>query len=179
MTITGMNLAGASAVDFGSVQVTSFASDTSDEITLLSPAGSGTVDVTVVTVATPNGTSATSAADQFSYVAAPAPPSVTAITPATGLTTGGTTVTITGTNLGSASAVDFGSLQLSTFLSDTANEITLLSPAGSGTVDVIVITANGTSTTSSADQFHYVAAPPPPSVTGIARRADRLPAARR
>ena len=165
VSITGTNLAGASAVDFGSVQVTSFASDTSDEITLLSPAGSGTVDVTVVT---PNGTSVTSPADQFNYVAAPAAPSVTAIAPATGLTTGGTTVTITGTNLANASAVDFGSVQVTSFLSDTANEITLASPAGSGTVDVTVVTPNGTSAASPADQFSYVAALPPPDVTGIA-----------
>jgi len=34
------------------------------EITVTSPPGSGTVDVTV---ATPNGTSVTGAADQFSY----------------------------------------------------------------------------------------------------------------
>ena len=164
MTITGTNLANASAVDFGSVQVTSFLSDTSDEITPLSPAGSGTVDVTVVT---PNGTSATSPADQFSYVAAPLPPDVTGIAPATGPATGGTTVTITGTNLANASAVDFGSVQVTSFASDTSDEITLLSPAGSGTVDLTVVTPNGTSAASPADQFSYVAALPPPDVTGI------------
>ncbi len=165
VTITGTNLASASAVDFGSVQVTSFLSDTADGITLMSPAGSGTMDVTVVT---PNGTSATSPADQFSYVAPQPPPDVTGIAPATGPATGGTTVTINGTNLASASAVNFGSVQMTSFLSDTANEITLVSPAGSGTVDVTVVTPNGTSATSPADQFSYVAAPPPPSVTGIA-----------
>ena len=45
MTITGTNLANASAVDFGSVQVSSFVSDTTNEITLVSPPGSGAADV--------------------------------------------------------------------------------------------------------------------------------------
>ena len=66
MTITGTNLAGATAVDFGSMQVTSFISDTASQIIVSSPAGTGTVDVTVMTAA---GTSAASSADQFSYFA--------------------------------------------------------------------------------------------------------------
>ena len=49
--------------------MTTFTSDTGTQIVLNSPAGgAGTVDVTVVT---PGGTSATSTADQFSYLAAP------------------------------------------------------------------------------------------------------------
>ena len=144
VTIAGANLANAFAVYFGSVQVTSFLSDTATEITLVSPAGSGNVEVTVVT---PNGTSATAAVDQFQS-ARSAQPSVTGISPATGPAAGGTTVTITGTNLANASAVDFGSVQVTSFLSDTDGEITLVSPAGSGSVDVKVVTANGTSATS-------------------------------
>ena len=77
--------------------------DSATSITATSPAGTGTVDVTVTTV---GGTSATSPADQFTYVAAP---TVTSISPTSGPTGGGTSVTITGTNLGGASAVDFGS----------------------------------------------------------------------
>ena len=165
VTITGANLAGASAVDFGSARVTSFLSDTASEITLLSPPGSGSVDVTVVTSA---GTSATSSADEFSYVAASTLPAVTGIAPGSGPTGGGTTVTIIGTNLAGASAVDFGSARVTSFLGDTASEITLLSPQGSGTVDVTVVTPAGTSATSSADEFSYVAASTPPAVTGIA-----------
>jgi len=63
VTITGSGFTGATAVDFGGVSAVMTAnSDT--EITATSPPGSGTVDVTV---ATPSGTSATSAADQFTY----------------------------------------------------------------------------------------------------------------
>ncbi len=163
VTITGTNLAGASAVDFGSMQVNTFLSDTASEITLSSPAGTGTVDVTVVT---PAGTSPTSSADKFSYVAA-TPPAVTGVAPGSGPTTGGTQVTITGTNLTGASAVDFGSMQVNTFMSDTASEITLSSPADTGTVDVTVVTPAGTSPTSLADKFSYAAATLP-AVTGVA-----------
>ena len=53
--------------------------------------GTGTVDVTVTT---PSGTSATSSADQFTYLAAP---TVTGISPTAGPLGGGTVVTITGT----------------------------------------------------------------------------------
>ncbi len=64
MTITGSGFSGASAVTFGTVPAQSFTVDSSTEITAVSPAGSGTVDVRVTT---PVGTSASSAADQFTY----------------------------------------------------------------------------------------------------------------
>ena len=62
-------------------------------ITAVSPAGTGTVDVTVMT---PAGTSPTSQADQFTFNVVAAP-TVTAIDPTNGPNFGGTTVTITGT----------------------------------------------------------------------------------
>ena len=52
-------------------------------------------------------TSATSASDQFTYVAAAAP-TVTGLSPTSGSTAGGTLVTITGTSFTGATAVDFG-----------------------------------------------------------------------
>jgi hypothetical protein len=63
VTITGSGFTNATEVAFGgaSAQITN-ESDT--EITVTSPPGSGTVDVTVMT---PAGTSAPSPADQFSY----------------------------------------------------------------------------------------------------------------
>jgi hypothetical protein len=160
VTITGTNLSNATAVHFGTAVVSSFTSDTATQIVLVSPSGAaGTVDVTVSTA---GGTSATSSADQFTYVAAP---TVTGVSPTAGPTSGGTSVTITGTNLSNATAVRFGTTVVSSFTSDTATQIVLLSPSGTaGTVDVTVSTAGGTSATSSADQFTYVAAP---TVTGV------------
>ena len=160
VTITGTNLDGATAVDFGSVAGT-IQSDSGSQIVVTSPAGvTGSVDVTVTTA---GGTSATSSADQFTYYV-PAP-TVGGLNPTTGPTTGGTTVTITGTNLAGATAVDFGSLA-ATIQSDSATQIVVVAPAGTaGTVDVTVITAGGTSATSSADRFTYYV--PAPTVGGL------------
>jgi hypothetical protein len=85
-------------------------------------------------------------------------PVVRQVIPAYGPTAGGTTVTISGINLGTAATatVDFGSNDPATIVSDNGTQLVVVDPAGSGTVDVTVTTANGTSATSSADQFAYV-----------------------
>jgi hypothetical protein len=72
VTITGAHLDGATAVRFGSAAATSFTIDSPSSITARSPAGSGTVDVTV---ATPGGASPAVAGDRFTYTAESAPPS--------------------------------------------------------------------------------------------------------
>jgi hypothetical protein len=128
-------------------------------IVATSPAGTGTVDVTVTT---DNGTSATSSADQFHY--APAP-TVSSVSPNQGVAFGGTSVTITGTNYGGPSTrVLFGSTYATHVVRVNSTTITANSPAGSGTVDVTVLTLGGQSATSSADEFTYLA---PPVYTGI------------
>ena len=66
VTVTGSDLTGGS-VAFGSTAATGVSCSASS-CTATSPAGSGTVDVTVTT---PGGTSATGSADKFTYTAAP------------------------------------------------------------------------------------------------------------
>ncbi len=91
-------------------------------------------------------------------------PSISNIAPASGPLAGDTTVTIDGTNLAGATAVDFGD-SAATILSDSANQIMVTSPPGlSGSADVTVTTAQGTSPLTSTEQFTYVAAP---TVTGV------------
>ena len=65
VTITGTGFTGATVVDFGTTAATDVTVANDTTITADSPAGTGTVDVTVTT---PGGTSATSTADQFTYV---------------------------------------------------------------------------------------------------------------
>jgi hypothetical protein len=93
-------------------------------------------------------------------VAAPAlaaePPTVASVEPNTGPATGGTSVTITGTKFAVVTAVRFGSTNATSFRVTSQESITATSPAGTGTVDVTVTTAEGTSATSSADHFTYV-----------------------
>ena len=75
VTITGANLDGATAVDFGTSAGT-ILFDSANQIQAVSPAGAvGSIDVTVVAA---GGTSPTSLADKFMYVGGPlGPPIVT------------------------------------------------------------------------------------------------------
>ncbi len=162
--VSGTNLTGATAVAFGSNAGTSISGVTATSLTVTSPAGTGTVNVTVTT---PNGTSAVNApSDQFTYNA-PALPTVTGVSPANGPTAGGTSVTVTGTNLTGATAVAFGSNAGTSISGVTATSLTVTSPAGTGTVNVTVTTPNGTSAVNApSDQFTYNA-PALPTVTGV------------
>ncbi|MFE6739341.1 IPT/TIG domain-containing protein [Streptomyces tubercidicus] len=77
------------------------------------------------------------------------------ISPNQGSSGGGTIVTITGTNLGGATAVRFGS-KTATITANTPTSVTVISPSGSGAVPVTVTTPGGTS---NPLQFFYVGAP--------------------
>ena len=87
-----------------------------------------------------------------------AAPIVSSINTTQGPASGGTSVTITGSNLGTAltATVDFGTGHPATIVSDSGSTIVATSPEGTGTVNVTVTTLGGTSTTSSADQFTYL-----------------------
>ena len=87
-----------------------------------------------------------------SYVPVPV---VSGVSPSAGPAAGGTSLTITGSGFSRATSVDFGAGDPASFsvLSDT--EIVATSPAGSGTVDITVISPGGTSSTGLADQFTY------------------------
>ena len=112
-----------------------------------------------VTVVTSGGTSATSSADQFTYL-----PSVTGISTDSGAVGGGTVVTITGSGFTERPDRDVrvGRRDQRQLQRDDA-AITATAPAGAvGRVDVTVTTSSETSATSSADQFTYL-----PAVTGV------------
>ena len=163
VVITGTGFTGApatGAVMFGSSPATSYTVNSATQITATSPAGAlGTVDVTVTT---PDGASATSALDQFTYQAAP---TISAVSPLGGLPVGGTAVTITGTNFTGATAIKFGAVSAPNPIVVSSTTVVVLSPAGTaGVVDVTATTSSGTSATSAADQFTYES---PPSLTGI------------
>jgi hypothetical protein len=74
------------------------------------------------------------------------------ISPGGGASSGGTSVTISGTNLTGATSVQFGSNIASSFTVNSATEITAISPPGSENVAVTVTTSSGAS---NALQFEY------------------------
>ena len=157
VTILGSNFAGATGVDFGSQPAPTFTISTSGtEIVATSPipVAAGAVDVTVTG---PGGTSPTVSADIFTYTSAPAL-AVASVSPTSGPVNGGTTVTITGTDLGAVSAVSFGTKSASFAVNANGTSLTAVAPASSGAqwVNVLVSGASGSSTKNAMDVFTYV-----------------------
>ncbi len=153
--ITGTGFAGtagAGGVKFGTVNATSYTVNSVTSITATAPPGSGMVHVTVTNN---SRTSASSAADQFTYVP---PPTVTSISPSAGSTGGGTSVTITGTNFTGATGVTIGGIGATGVSVANATTITAMTLAhAAGIVNVVVTTPGGTGT--GTNLYTYAAAP--------------------
>jgi hypothetical protein len=151
VSITGVNLAEAANVKFGASNAASFTVVSPTSLTAVSPAGTGTVDVVV---STPGGPSSATSADRFSYVPLP---TVTGLTPVRGPIAGGTTVTITGSNLSGATSVKFGLSSAASFIVNSATSITAVAPSATivTVVDTTVTTAGGTSLLSAADKYTF------------------------
>lgn len=120
----------------------------------------GTEYVYSVVATNAGGTATATPAKAFSTEAEV--PAVTAVSPQEGPVAGGTTVTVAGTDLSGATAVEFGVSNPATIVANTATQITVTAPPGAaGAVDVTVTTPGGTSATSAAAEFTYVAASAP------------------
>ncbi|MGK8522676.1 IPT/TIG domain-containing protein [Nocardia asteroides] len=125
VTITGTGFTGPTTVRFGNT-ATTFTMNSPTQITAIAPAGSpGTVQVTVTTAAgTSNGL-------PYTYLAVP---SLSSVSPSQGSTAGGTTVTLTGSGLTGVTSVNFGATPAASFTVNSDNQITAVSPPGSGIV---------------------------------------------
>ena len=148
VTISGSGFTVDSTVTFGSTPATGVSCPSDGTCTAVTPAGSGTVDVTVTT---PNGTSAPVRPDQFSYGA----PTISSITPSVGPPGGGTTTTISGTGFTPDATIWFGPRAPMSVTCPTAISCTAMSPPGAGTVDITVTTPAGSSALSPTDRFSY------------------------
>ena len=166
VTITGVNFVNVRGVTFGSTPAASFTVVSPTTIRATSPPGApGSVHVRVTnsygtSPELPGGFGAPTT--RFTYVAAP---TITGVNPDSGPPTGGTQVTITGTGLSSASAVQFGGAAAASFTVKSSTEITAVSPPGSaGTVNVTVSGPYGTSAPNEAARFTYTS---PATVIGF------------
>lgn len=147
VTITGSDLSGATAVTFGGTPATTYTVNSNTQITATTPTRPAGPAPVVVT--TPGDTSN---ALSFAYIAVPV---ITALTPDRGPTSGGNSVTITGSNLTFVNTVTFdGTPAAFTVLSDT--NIAATAPPGTGTDQVSVTSPGGTSP---GLTYTYVAAP--------------------
>jgi hypothetical protein len=152
VTITGTGFTGATAVTFGGTAATTFTVVSNTSITATSPAhAAGVVDVVVTTGLGTSPTTGTG--NDFTYGSGP---TITLISPTSGPTAGGTTVTITGTGFTGATAVNFGAVAATSFTVVSATQITAVAPAqANSVVSIRVVTPLGTSADTSADDFTY------------------------
>ena len=117
---------------------------------------------TSVQVTNPDGQSAT-LAGAFTYTASTPPPTLTAVSPASGPTTGGTAVTLTGTNFAAGATVTIGGTAATSVVVASATSITAVTPAGAAGARDVRVTSGGQSVTRTGG-FTYTT-PPTPSPT--------------
>ena len=158
VTITGTNFAAGATVTLGGAAATNVVVVSGTQITATTPAGSvGAVTVTVMV----NG-QVGSLNNGFTYVA---PPTVTSVSPNTGTTSGGTSVTITGTNFVTGATVTFGSNAATNVIVASSTQITTTTPAGSAGPVTVTVTNPGLPGGSLTNGFTYVVIPTVGSVT--------------
>jgi hypothetical protein len=149
ITLNGTGLSTATSVSFGGVPATpTVNSDSSLSVTVPAGAAAGPVSVSVTTAGgTNNGLSYTYVDD----------PTIGSLTPVSGPSSGGTAVTITGTNLDTTDSVTFGGTP-APFAVINATTLSAVTPPGAaGAVDVVVTNPAGSDTAVGA--FTYVAGP--------------------
>ncbi|MHA6510733.1 BspA family leucine-rich repeat surface protein [Tessaracoccus sp. Y1736] len=92
---------------------------------------------------------------------APLAPALNSLAPSAGPTSGGTEVTVTGSNLLGATGVSFGAAPGTNMVVDSDTSLRVLTPAhAAGVVDVTVTTLDGTATLASAFTFTQTVPPP-------------------
>lgn len=152
VTLTGTGFLAGATVSFGGTPGTavSIASPTSLTVTAPAKTAAGAVAIEVKNVDNALGTLAAG----YAYLDKP---TVTGVTPTSGPAAGGTTVKIAGSGFGSAPSVTFGGVAATSVTLSSATELSVVTPAGAGAVDVTVSSAGGDGTKTAA--FTYTAAP--------------------
>jgi IPT/TIG domain-containing protein len=147
VVLAGTNLTSATAVMFGGTPATGYTVNSATQITAVTPGGLGAVQVTVTT---PGGTTGPV---YFFYVSTP---TVSAVSPTQGPSTGGTSVVLTGADFTGATAVTFGGTPATGYTVNSPTQITAVAPAGTGSVPVTVTGPGGVSNSAI---YTYVASP--------------------
>ena len=139
VTIMGTNFAAGATVTFGAAAASNVVVVSGTQITATTPAGSaGAVNVTVTNPGAQSG----SLANGFVYVVVP---TASDLSPNNGLTTGGTGVTITGTNFAAGATVMFGSAAATNVVAVNSTMITATTPAGNVGAVTVTVTVNSQS----------------------------------
>jgi alpha-tubulin suppressor-like RCC1 family protein len=157
VTITGRELSGATAINFGPASTTEFTVNSPTSITAVAPPHAGGIGgEAAVTVTTPVATSMAKFKEaNFIYVARP---TVTGVKPASGPATGGKVVKIFGNGLAKVTRVMFGPNEAPSFKLEFTGgaHISAVTPPGlAGKVHVTITSTGGTSEATGADLFKY------------------------
>ena len=155
MNISGSGFTSVTAVDFGGTAASSYTINSDTSITATTPAHAAGATTAHLTYG-----GGTVSAGTFTFIG---PPTFTLMTPTSGTTAGGTTVTITGTNLQGASVSVGGVPGTNVVVAPGGTSLTFVTPAGSAGPTAVTIGAIGGSV--SAGNFTYVA---PPVISGLA-----------
>jgi len=150
VTIKGSGFNRVTSVIFGSVRGTDVKVTSSSKLSVRAPAGASAHYITVMTAR--GGASGLTGRSIYNYLPAP---SLTSINPHSGPAGGGTTVTIRGANFAFVRSVSFGPKRGSRLVVISSSRIRIVSPAGTGTVDVFVGTAGGRTKRKPAALFTY------------------------
>ena len=124
VTVIGTNFASGATVTFGGTAATNVVVTNSTTITATTPVHA--VGAVTVTVINGNGLSG-NLVGGFAYIGQP---TVTAVSPSSGSTAGGTALTITGTNFAVGATVTFGTSAAGNVVVVSATQITATTPAG-------------------------------------------------
>ena len=164
ITITGTNFVTGATVRVGGALAPGITLLSSTQLRATTPAGSaGARDVQVTNA---SGASATRVGG-FTYTAPSTTPTLTSISPTSGPTTGGTTITLTGTNFVSGATVRVGGVAATNVVFSSATRVTARTPAGTaGARDVQITNPNGQSATRTG-AFTYTAPSTTPTLTSI------------
>lgn len=144
VTVTGTGFSSGASVTFGGAGATGVTVVGSTSITATTPAhAAGEVNVVVTNTDGQSGT----LTNGFTYTTPTNPaPSVSSVSPNSGATAGGTSVTVTGTGFSSGATVTFGGAAATAVTVASPASITATTPAhSSGAVNVVVTNSDGQS----------------------------------
>jgi hypothetical protein len=154
VTIRGTGFTDATSVEIGGVTATGLTIVSDTQLTVVTPAH--VADLSDVKVISDFGDVTQSNAYRYALA-----PTITGVSPASGISLGGTTVTIDGANFTGATEVRFGTTPGTSLDIVRDVQITVVSPAGTGTVqDITVIGPGGETTILGA--WDYISPPTAP-----------------
>jgi hypothetical protein len=157
VTITGKSLDYAIHIYFGQSLCTHFVVISDTNIRAIAPAGLAGVSNVVVT--TTGGVSKSVRGDEFTYI--PPLPVISSIVPNSGVSAGGTEVTILGSGFSDASSVLFGTIPaLKVSVISDSQIVTVSPPEPAGNRYIFVITPGGKSKITTGAHYDVKAATP-------------------